>query len=136
MDYSVKEVTMGNTTTPEISSDVREFLLGILQDANMQMSDEEMQEEMIKELFVRLDNYIGSVIIDNLQPNDVEAFIKMNEENKPREEVNNFLKEKMPNAQEVMQKAFMHFREMYLSNVSAARNAPVEPKTQDQKPTN
>ncbi len=128
---------MGNTTTPEISNDVREFLLGILQDANMQMTDEEMQEEMIKELFVRLDNYIGSVIIDNLQPNDVEAFIKLNEENKSREEINTFLKQKMPNAQEVMQKAFMHFREMYLSNVSAARNVPTEPATQpDQKSTN
>ncbi len=127
---------MGNTT-PEISSDVREFLLGILQDANMHMTDEQMQEEMIKELFVRLDNYIGSVIIDNLQPNDVESFIRMNEENKPREEINKFLKEKMPNAEEVMQKAFIHFREMYLSNVTAARNAPTEPKThQDQKPTN
>jgi hypothetical protein len=116
--------TQNKTQQLQIPAEVRSFLEGILQDANMQSLDDAMREEMISELFARLDSYMTSVIIDNLPPEHLEAFTKMNEEKKSREEIEAFLKEKVPNVQEILTKAFMDFREMYLTNVAVSRNAP------------
>lgn len=113
----------------EIPTEVRTFLEGLLNDAGMTTLDEGMHEEMVKELYARLDNYMTSVIVDNLPAEHLDAFIKMNEEKKPRNEVEQFLKEKMPNATEVFAKAFADFRDLYLGNVTVARNAPEPAKT-------
>lgn len=83
-----------------------------------------MHEEMINELFVRFDNYMTSSLIDNLAEEDTEEFIKMGNEKRPKEEVEKFIQEKIPNAQEIFSKAMMDFRDMYLGNVAVARNAP------------
>lgn len=116
--------TQSKTQQLQIPAEVRSFLEGILQDANMQSLDDAMREEMISELFARLDSYMTSVIIDNLPPEQLEEFTKMSEEKKSREEIEAFLKEKVPNVQEILTKAFMDFREMYLTNVAVSRNAP------------
>lgn len=79
---------------------------------------------MIKELYARLDNYLTSVIVDNMPPEHLDEFIKLNEEKKSREEVEGFLKGKMTNSAEVFARAFADFRELYLGNVTAAQNAP------------
>jgi len=111
----------------QIPQEVRSFLEGLLQDAGMTFTDNEMKEEMIKELYARLDNYIASVVVDYLPPEQFETFIKMNEEKKSKQEIENFLKEKLPDAQNVFAKAFADFRAMYLGNVTVARNAPTTP---------
>lgn len=108
----------------QIPNDVRSFLESLLQDAGMTTLDDTMREEMIKELFVRLDSYITSVIVDNMPAEHLDEFIKLNEDKKPREEIEAFLKDKMPNAQDMFAKAFMEFRDLYLDNVAVARNAP------------
>ncbi len=110
----------------EIPQDVRAYLEGILNDANMKSLDDAMREEMINELFARLDSYMTSVIVDNMPPENLDEFIKMNEEKKSREEIETYLKDKVPNAQEILTKAFMDFRDMYLRSVTVARNAPSE----------
>lgn len=108
----------------EIPQEVRAFLEGILKDSNMASLDDSMREEMINELFARLDNYMTSVIIDNMPPEHIDTFIKMTEEKKPQAELEAFMKEKVPNAQEVITKAFMDFRDLYLKGVTVSRNAP------------
>lgn len=117
----------------QIPPEVRNFLEGLLQDAGMTTLDEGMREEMIKELYARLDNYITSAIVSKLPPEHAEAFISLNEEKKSQEEIQAFLQDKLPNAQEVFALAFSEFRDLYLGNVSAARNAP-EPQTPAQAP--
>lgn len=111
----------------EIPAEIRTFLEGLLQDTGMKTLDEEMKEEMIKELFARLDNYMTSVIIDNLPAEHLEPFTKMAEEKKSRQEMEDFLKANMPNATEVLARALIEFRELYLGNVTVARNAPTPP---------
>ncbi|MCL4418994.1 DUF5663 domain-containing protein [Patescibacteria group bacterium] len=108
----------------EIPQEIRNYLDGLLKDAGMTTLDDAMREEMIKELFARLDNFIASAIIEKLPPENLDEFIKMNEEKKSQAEIEQFLKDKMPNAQEVFANAFSDFRNLYLSNVSVARNAP------------
>lgn len=120
----------------EIPAEVRNFLETLLQDANMTFADDEMKEEMIKELYARLDNFITSTIVNNMPPEHLDEFIKLNEEKKPQAEIEEFLKNNLPNSQEIMTKAFMEFRDLYLGNVAVARNTPqeenqTEPEQQD-----
>lgn len=110
----------------EIPQEIRNFLDGLLKDAGMTTLDDQMREEMIKELYARLDNFITTAIIDTLPPEHLDEFIKLNEDKKPQVEIEQFLKDKMPNSQEVFSNAFSDFRSLYLGNVNAARNAPSE----------
>lgn len=107
----------------QITPEIRSFLEGILKDAGMTELDEVMKEEMIKELFVRLDEFITSTIIDKLPVDNLDEFIKMGEEKKSMADTQAYLKEKIPNAEEVFARAFADFRETYLAGVTTARNA-------------
>lgn len=108
----------------DIPADIRSFLEGILQDANMTSLDSGMHEEMIKELYARLDSFLTATLIRNLPPENLEEFTKMNEQQKSRGEVEQYLKDHLPNAQEVLTQAFMEFRDLYLGNTTVARSAP------------
>lgn len=107
----------------QIPQDIRAFLDGILTDANMTLTDS-MREEMIKDLYVRLDNFITGIIIDRLPDQYYDEFIKLNEERKSQAEIEEFLKSKIPDYQTVFRDAFAQFRELYLGNVDIARSAP------------
>lgn len=108
---------------PQIPQEIRGYLEGLLSDANMTLADS-TREDMIKELYGRLDNFITGIVIDNLSSENLDIFLKMNEEKKSQPEIEAFLKEKMPNYQEVFRNAFSQFRELYLGNVDIARSAP------------
>lgn len=109
----------------QIPAEIRAYLEGLLADANMTI-DDSVREEMIKELYARLDNFITTAIVDNLPPEHLDNFIKMSEDKKPQAEIEAFLKEKMPNYQEVFTRAFAQFRDLYLGNVAVSRNAPAK----------
>jgi len=133
---------MVDQTTPkqtnqslEITPQIRQYLDGILTDAGMKTLDEGSREEMIKELFVRLDSYITSVIVDKLPEEHLDAFIKLNEQKKSMKEIEEFLKEKMPDSQEVFVRAFADFRDLYLGNVAVSRNAEPVKNMTDSKTT-
>lgn len=113
-----------NTQTAPISDDIRGFLEGLLADAGMANGDEALKEEMLNELYSRLDNYITSVIVNNLPPESLDEFIKMNEAKRPQAEIEVYLKEKMPNSQEIMGRAFVEFRDLYLGKGAQATNTP------------
>lgn len=124
-DSPQEVIHMDNTQqSVQIPQEIRTFLEGLLRDAGMTTLDDQMRDEMIKELFARLDNHITATIVDNLPDEHIEEFISMNEQKKPSEEINKFIQDKMPNAQEVFSKAFMDFRDLYLGHVTVARNAP------------
>ncbi len=106
----------------QIPDEVKGFLEGLISDSGM-VVDDSLKEDMLKELYARLDSYMTSVIVEKLAGDDVEAFIKMNEEKKSKEEIEKFIKDKLPNAQDVFTQAFIDFRSLYLNNVAAARDS-------------
>ncbi len=61
-----------------------------------------LKNELLKEVYVRLDHYLATVILDNMPPEFLDEFIKMNEEKKPKEEIEQFFKDKVPNYKEVL----------------------------------
>lgn len=125
---------MDNTQnqTLQIPQEIRGFLESLLKDAGMTTLDDTMREEMIKELYARLDHFLTSKIIEVMPPEHLDEFIKINEEKKSREEIETYLKDKIPNAQEVFTRTFAEFRDLYLGNVAVARNAP--PASSEQAP--
>ncbi len=105
-----------------ISPEIKSFLESLLSDAGMTTLDDETREEMVKELYVRLDHYLTNTIIENMPPEHLEEFVKMNESKKSMEEMQQFLTSKMPDAKGVFVKAFDDFRNMYLANVNLSRD--------------
>jgi Protein of unknown function (DUF5663) len=97
---------------PEIPREVKAFLEGILRDSGMTV-DKEMQSEMIKELFQRLNTFIVSQLIDHMPKKYRDTFIKMNEEKRPKAEIERFVQEHVPNVEKVFTNAFAEFRKMY-----------------------
>lgn len=112
--------------TPAIPEEVKPYLEGLLADAGITPVDEKMQEDMMKDLYVRLDNFLASALLDNMPPEHLEAFIKMNEKGATREEVERFLQDNLPNAKDVFAKAFVDFRDLYLGNTALVNHAPRE----------
>jgi len=103
-----------------IPEEVRVFLEEMLKDAGMVMPDD-MKEDMVKELYLRLDAYITSVIATALTPKHLEEFVKMNEEKRPKAEIEQFLQDNVPNSRELFAKAFADFRALYLGNIKKHR---------------
>ncbi len=100
-----------------IPKEIKEYLDTILVDANLYNAEESVHQGMLKEMYERLDKYIAIKVVENLPADKLDEFIRLNDERRPREEVEKFLKDNMPNTQEVIQRAFVEFRDMYLQNV-------------------
>jgi Protein of unknown function (DUF5663) len=108
----------------EIPQEIRTFLESLLKDAGMTSLDKEMHESMLKELFLRLDNFMLTTIVEGLPAEKLEEFTKMSEGNTDRVALEAYLKEHIPNATEVFARAMLEFRDLYLGGVETSRNAP------------
>jgi hypothetical protein len=108
-----------NTPPAQIPDDIRQYLTGLITEAKIPSLDEAGKESLIQELFLSLDDYLATVILDNLPPEQLDEFINLNEQGKPKEEVEAFLQKNLPNAQDVFGQAFVAFRQNYLGAASA-----------------
>lgn len=103
-----------NTALPQIPSDVREFLEELLVESDMGTLEKSMYEDLMKQLYEQLDRFITAKIVEAMPEKHLDEFIKMNEEQRPRQEIEQFLSEKLPNTKDVFTQAFIQFREFYL----------------------
>lgn len=105
-----------STKTPVVIPDeVRSYLERLMEEAHVLVVDEKEKEQVVQYLFERLDKFMAAKIVEHMSPEDTEVFIKMNQEKKPQEEINAFLQSHMENPQEVFSKAFIDFRDFYLT---------------------
>lgn len=100
----------------QIPQEIRGFLDNLLQEAGMVDLDEQTHEDMLQELYKRLDHYIVTVIVSNLPNEHLDEFIKMNQEKRPQEEIQQFLQQKLPQSDAILAKAFVDFKDLYLGN--------------------
>ena len=114
-----------NSPLTQIPPEVIKFLDNLLAEANIVPIDEQMREQ----LFSRLDNFITTTIIENMPPEKLDEFIKLNEDKRPRKEVDQYMRENMPNSEEVFAKAFVDFRDIYLGNAGVTANQVQTPPT-------
>lgn len=89
-----------------------------------------MQETMLQEMYVRFDNYLTSIILENIPPAELENFIQLNEGGGSKEEIEQFMKQHIPESEKVFADAFRSFKELYLGNVAVNQDVPAAPPTQ------
>lgn len=113
----------------QIPPEVIKFLDNLLAEANVTPIDETMREQLLLELYSRLDNFITTTIMENMPPEKLDEFIKLNEEKAPREQLDKYMRENMPDSGAVFAKAFVDFRDIYLGNAGVAANQTQTPPT-------
>lgn len=113
----------------QIPVEIRAYLEDLIIEAQVPVMDDKAKEELIQYLFERLDRFLAAKIVENMTPEDTETFIKMNEEKRPREEIDQFIKDHMQDAQEVFTRAFVDFRDFYLTAQANAPQGGTQPAT-------
>lgn len=108
----------------QLTPEVTQFLQNLLREAGIVDVDDDTKQEMVNQLAVRLDTFISQKIIENLPEDKYAAFIKMNEEQKPQAEIEEFLKTSIPDVQQLLAASFAEFRDMYIGNVAVNNNSP------------
>lgn len=121
-NQSMQPSTKANQTM-QIPQEVRPFLESLLEDAQMTL-DDEMKEDMLQELYVQLDNFLAANVLDVLPEDKKEPFISLNEKAADQEEINQFIRDSIPNSEEFFAQAFDEFREMYLGKIATFRSIP------------
>lgn len=109
-----------------IPPEIQAFLENLIAEAKVAVTDEKAKADLVKYLFDKLDKFLAAKIVENMKPEDTEVFIKMNEEGKPREEIDAFIKDHMANPQEVFTRAFVDFRDFYLTGQQTATPTPAK----------
>ncbi|OGE31693.1 hypothetical protein A2631_00925 [Candidatus Daviesbacteria bacterium RIFCSPHIGHO2_01_FULL_44_29] len=114
--------SQGPSLAAQLPQEVRVFLESIIEDAGIATLEGQMRDDLIEELYTRLDTFILSRIVEKLTPDQLKVFTKMAEDGKSRQELEEYLKENIPNAVESFAEAMMEFRELYLGNIEDSRD--------------
>lgn len=100
----------------ELTPEMRRFLEDVMEEAEVIIPDPELQEEMLAKMAERLDKLLTIRFVQHFTDEDVDAFIQMNEDGKPYEEVHGFIREKIPKADEIFKDAFLEFKLLYIGH--------------------
>ncbi len=98
-------------TTAKFTED---FLKAMLADAGMDKLPANVQEQMLSDLYARLEDWMFGYIVRELKEENLTKFREMNEAKAEQAEMEKFLEEKIPNAKEFFAKIMMDFRKSYL----------------------
>lgn len=97
--------------TPEI----KKFLQGLLVEANLGGLEPKLEEELLRDLYVRLEDRLVLTAASKLNPEKLEEFKAMTDKGVPAEEVEKFLRENVANIEQVFAESMNEFREVYLN---------------------
>lgn len=106
-----------------IPDEIKLYLENILEETGVMYADSVMKEKMLNALFVRLDRFITTTIINSLPAEKLEQFRKINEASKSSEEIEAFLKINIPRPEETFQEAFSEFRRIYLESITQYKHS-------------
>jgi hypothetical protein len=98
----------------QIPPEVTIILGKVLEDAGLKSPAKKLCIEQLRELHDRLDVLMFDEILTYLPARHLDAFVKMNDEKRPRQDIDKFLEENMPNAEKVFAGALAKFRGYYL----------------------
>ena len=130
-------MTTTNDSINLLDPQTRTFLETLVARAHLTPLPEGVRDAMILELADDLNAYMAAGIVQHLGDTDVQTFIKMNEENKPQDELQDFLNAHIPDASTVFAQVLNDFASSYLEGVEKskqARDAVTETETQTANP--
>ena len=97
--------------TPEI----KKFLQGLLVEANLGGLEPQLEEELLRDLNVRLEDRLVLTAASKLTAEKQDEFKNMTDKGVPQDEVEKFLRENVPNIEQVFAESMNEFREIYLN---------------------
>jgi hypothetical protein len=86
----------------------------MLSDAGMDTMPANVQEQMLSDLYARLEDWVFGYVLKNLNDDEITKYREMVEAGASQEDLQKFLDEKIPNAKEVFAQAMLDFRKSYL----------------------
>ncbi len=98
----------------QIPEEMKLFLESCLWDKGMRDLPEEMKTEMIRNLAVRLQTWLLQSALAKLKDSDISEFDKLTEQSPDPAIIQSFLREKIPNIDEVFGNAMLTFKQTYL----------------------
>ncbi len=98
----------------EIPEEIKKFLEGIMVEAKINTDDEEMNKETLEDLFMRMVEFINLKIVDAVPEDKLEGLNELLLKNADQEEIDNYVEEALPDAQNVYNRIMLEFRDMYL----------------------
>ena len=116
----MSNLALRDVATDTIPTEIRAFLEQLLADAGFSAEGQE-RERLIAGLFQKLDGYIIDTVVDNLPAEKIDEFTAFIQKQPSRDELNDYLRRTLPNAQDVFVSAFAGFREAYLAAANPAR---------------
>ncbi len=104
-----------------IPQEIRNYIESLIHEANVAVFDEKTKEDLVQYLFDKLDKYLAAKIVENMTEEDTKEFIKLNQEKKSKDEIDMYIDKHMKNPQEVFTRAFIDFRDFYLTGQQASQ---------------
>jgi len=99
-----------------IDPNIRLFLDNLLDEKGIFFSSPETREQMIQDLYIRLEKFVLLTLAKELSPKDGDLLLQMIENQAPQSTIQAFLQLKIPNLQEELINLFLTFKSIYLSN--------------------
>ncbi|MFT5179627.1 MAG: hypothetical protein ACI9GH_000344 [Candidatus Paceibacteria bacterium] len=93
----------------------KDFLNKLLIEKGVEGVPEDVRNQMVEDLESRLEKMIDATILNNIPEGDLEEFEKKLDSS-DENEMQSFIKEKIPNLDEVLAGVFLKFRKIYLEN--------------------
>jgi len=97
-----------------MTSQIRSFLKQLLFDAGQTDLPQEVENQMIEDLYTRLEDRLMLSAMEHLSEEQQEVLDRMTEEGKSADEVETFLKSAIPNYDEVFRATLEDFRNTYI----------------------
>lgn len=129
-EETLEEAGLNTEMFPQIPEHIVRFLFGVLKEGGMGDLDTEKQAEMIRQLFMRLDDHLITVLAEELDDAQIEEFIRMNKEGSAPDEIQTFLQKNIENVDQKMAKAFVEFRNMYVNTTALMSDDEEAPQTE------
>lgn len=102
----------------QIPIEIRAYLTDILQQTGNLPEDQVKEEAMLQELYTRLDKFLSLKMVDFIPDEKLDSFSQMLESQASAEQIQQFVSENVPNAQDVFTVAFGEFRDMYTKGLT------------------
>jgi len=95
---------------------IKKFLTDLIKEAGMGALPQADQDKMIDELYVRLEDRLMLAVMEALpEQKKIEFQNKVEADEMDAKQVEEYIRQNVPNYEQVFAKAFAEFRELYLS---------------------
>ena len=99
-----------------IDPSVRLFLEDLLDEKGIFFSSPETREQMIQDLYVRLEKFILLTLAKELSPEDGNQLLQLIENQAPKSTIQAFLQLKIPDLNNKMANVLLQFKSIYLAS--------------------